>query len=135
MKNINELDPNDKNAIVIKNAIKIRNWVKQNIPADCIDELYSNGAHGKFKENGYPYWWAICKECGIAMGVGCRALFKFNDTRVASGCGNFPLKDDEGFYYDYGAAHYGAFIDHWPSIKQTILNIYERVKSRREFEP
>lgn len=135
MKNINELDPNDKNAIAIKNVIKIRNWVKQNIPADCIGELYSNGAHGKFEENGYHYWWDISKERGIAMGVGCIALCKFNDPHISSGCGDYHFHDDEGFYYDYAAAHFGVFIDRWPSIKQTILNIYERVKARREFEP
>lgn len=135
MKNINELDPNDKNAIAIKNVIKIRNWVKQNIPADRISELDSNGANGKFDANGYHYWWNISKERGVSMGVGCRALFKFNDPHIASGCGDFPLKDDEGFYYDYDAKHYGAFIDHWPTIKQTILSVYERVKVRCEFEP
>ena len=135
MKNINELEPTDKNYIAIKNAIKIRNWVKQNIPADCIDDLYPNGAKGEFRVNGYCYSWRINKTLGISMIVGYSALTSYNDPHKGSGCGDYDFKDDEGFYYSYSPAHFGVFVDNWPAIKRTILSTLERVKSRTEFEP
>lgn len=135
MKNISTLEPTDKNAIAIRNVIKIRNWVKQNIPEDIIDELYSNGAHGQFETNGYYYRWGLSKTLGITMTVGCSTLVSYNNPSRGSGCGEYPLKDDEQFYYGYDHEHYGAFVDHWPRIRETILSIYNRVKARREFEP
>ena len=135
MKNLNDLPKDDKHYLAICNVIKIRNWVKQNIPADIIDELSSNGASGVFHTNGYHYSWRISKVYGITMHVGCSRLVSFNDISRGSGCGEYPIKADDGFYYNYDAPHYGAFIDQWPNIKQTIINTYQRVKARQTFEP
>jgi hypothetical protein len=135
MKNIKELDPSDKNFIAIQNIIKIRNWIKKNIPAKMLDELDSNGANGQFTDNGYLYSWHASKVHGISLGVGCSRLVSFKDPHRSSGCGDYPLVDDEQYYYNYDAKHYGVFVDHWPSIKQVILSTFERVKARNAFEP
>lgn len=134
MKNIKELEPNDKHLIAIQNVIKIRNWVKQNIPEKILAELSSNGARGTICENGYHYSWSASKSHGITMTVGCSCLVSFKDPHRGSGCGDYPLVDDEGFYYNYDAAHYGVFVDHWPRIKQVLLDTAERVKARNSFE-
>jgi len=135
MKNIKELAPNDKNFVAIQNVIKIRNWVKNNVPENIIDELDSNGCNGTFDVNGYHYRWHISKALGIRMTVGCSRLVSYKDPSRGSGCGEYPFIDDEQYYYNYDAAHYGVFVDRWPSIKQTILEVYNRVKARYEFEP
>lgn len=135
MQDISELKPTDRNYVAIRNAIKIRNWVKQNIPAECIDDLYRNGARGEFSVNGYDYSWSIHDTLGIAMRVGYSTLTSYNDPHKGSGCGDYDFKDGEGFYYSYSPTHFGVFVDHWGEIKRTILGTLERVKSRTEFEP
>lgn len=135
MKNIKELNPNDKHLIAIQNVIKIRNWVKQNIPEKILADLSSNGANGQFTEDGYYYSWHASKTHGITMTVGCSRLVSFKDPHRCSGCGDYPLVDDEEFYYNYDAVHYGVFVDHWPSIKRVLLDTAERVKARNAFEP
>lgn len=134
MKNLSEIE-GTADAIAIHNVIKIRNWVKKNIPEEYISEMESSGAYGTFNVNGYVYSWRISKTFGLYMRVGGLSLVS-DDPHIGGGCGDFGVKDDEGFYYHRGyASNYGAFVDNWPSIRQSILGIYERVKSRRSFEP
>lgn len=135
MKNLFEIE-GTADAIAIHNVIKIRNWVKKNIPEEYISEMESSGAYGTFDVNGYAYSWRISKRFGLYMMVGGLSLASYNDSHIGSGCGAYGVRDGEGFYYLLGYANnYGAFVDKWPAIRQSILGIYERVKARRSFEP
>jgi len=124
-------DGDDK--LAISNAIKIIEYMHKTYKRSDLNSLSINNCYGEFDYKNYHYTWIVSPTYGLMMRVGGLNLIGSADSGYD--LEQFTCRHDKLLFRIGFSEHYGAFVDCWKNIRQSIYNRHTDISERKTFEP